>query len=98
MRWYNALRRCSDARSQLGGADTDVARSKAAWRSTLAIDPEREHPGPEDRDHSACCLPSHSFHRSDPAHPDGDPKALNEVAGTLGELLEVLASQQTEAA
>lgn len=34
------------------------------------------------------------FTGATPAHPDGDPKALQEVAGTLGELLEVLAGQQ----
>ncbi len=32
------------------------------------------------------------------AHPDGDPKAPIEVTGTVGELLEVLAAQQAEAA
>ncbi|MGX5777638.1 nucleotide-binding protein [Methylorubrum zatmanii] len=38
------------------------------------------------------------FTGATPAHPDGDPKALNEVAGTLNELLEVLAAQQAQAA
>lgn len=38
------------------------------------------------------------FTGATPAHPDGDQKALQEVAGTLGELLEVLAGQQAEAA
>lgn len=34
------------------------------------------------------------FTGATPAHPEGDLKALQEVAGTLGELLEVLAAQQ----
>lgn len=34
------------------------------------------------------------FTGATPAHPEGDPKALLEVAGTLGELLEILAAQQ----
>ncbi|MGE7157533.1 AAA family ATPase, partial [Methylorubrum rhodesianum] len=34
------------------------------------------------------------FTGATPANPDGDPKARQEVAGTLGELLEVLAEQQ----
>ena len=37
------------------------------------------------------------FTGATPAHPEGDPKALQEVAGTLAELLEVLADQQQEA-
>ena len=32
-----------------------------------------------------------------PAHPDGDQKALQEIAGLLGELLEILAEQQQAA-
>lgn len=34
------------------------------------------------------------FTGATPAHPEGDPKALQEVVGTLAELLEVLADQQ----
>ena len=37
------------------------------------------------------------FTGATPAHPDGDPKALQEVAGVLCELLEVLADQQQAA-
>ncbi|MFK5600682.1 AAA family ATPase [Methylobacterium sp. HMF5984] len=37
------------------------------------------------------------FTGATPAHPDGDPKALQEVAGVLGELLEVLANQHQAA-
>ncbi|WP_457108804.1 nucleotide-binding protein [Methylobacterium sp. P5_C11] len=37
------------------------------------------------------------FTGATPAHLDGDPKALQEVAGVLGELIEVLAVQQQAA-
>jgi chromosome partitioning protein len=37
------------------------------------------------------------FTGTTPAHPDGDPKAMQEVTGVLGELLEVLADQQQAA-